>query len=247
MAVKRKFHFPMSTLLYEADLIITATEGQPAFATKRLPKDFVSGIRGKLTDLGGEASTKQARDAKTGDLTKEQNDAIVEMLDLFGKAKESAKRAFPAQKVKLHQEFQVGVQEPNDLGSVLGRARTVLASAKTEANAAALEAKGWIAEDTANFEAFIKQVGDIDKAQQDSESIKITGTDDRNTAANALYDDLLTIQNAANIEWSDKDHNNRGTRDSFRFDTFPPKAAETKAAPPSGPGGSSSTASKPNP
>jgi hypothetical protein len=235
----------MSTLLYEADLIITAAEGQPAFATKRLPKDFVTGIRGRLTDLGGKASAKQSQAATTGDLTQKQNDAVVEMLDLFGKVKETAKRAFVGQDVKLREEFQVGVNSPYDLGAVLQRAKIVLAAAKSASNAAALKEKGWVESDTADFETVIKEVAAVDKSQQASQTISIAGTDDRNTAANALYDDLLTIQNAANIEWSEKDENNRGTRDSFRFETFPPpKAAETKAAPPTGPGGSTSTISK---
>src|SRR5205823_5902132 len=148
---------------------------------------------------------KQAQAAQTGGLTQQQNDSIARMLELFGNVKDTAKRAFAGQDVKLRQEFQIGVNDPNDLGSILGRAKIVLASAKTAANASALKDKGWIADDTTEFEAVIKQVGDIDKSQQDSQSVAITGTDDRNTAANSLYDDLLTIQNAANIEFSSKD------------------------------------------
>jgi hypothetical protein len=83
----------------------------------------------------------------------------------------------------------------------------------------------------------IKQVGDIDKSQQDSQSVAITGTDDRNTAANSLYDDLLTIQNAANIEFSNSDPNNRGTRDAFRLGIFPPAGGSAKPPPPPTPPG----------
>ena len=242
MAVKRKFTFPMSTLLYEGDLIITATEGQAAFATKRLPANFVTDVRTKLTDLGGKTSAKQAQAAQTGGLTQQQNDSIARMLELFGNVKDTAKRAFAGQDVKLRQEFQIGVNNPNDLGSILGRAKIVLASAKTAANAAALKDKGWIVDDTTEFEAVIKQVGDIDKSQQDSQSVAITGTDDRNTVANSLYDDLLTIQNAANIEFSSKDSGNRGTRDAFRLGIFPPAGGSAQPAPPTPP-----APPKPNP
>jgi hypothetical protein len=243
MAVKRKFKFPMSTLLYEGDLIITTTEGQAAFATKRLRDKFVPAARTKLVELGGKGVAKQTQAAQTGDLTQEQNDSIARMLELFGNAKDSAKRAFPGQDVKLRQEFKIGVNDPNDLGSILDRAKIVLASAKTAANAAALKEKGgWVATDTTEFEAVIKQVGDIDKAQQESQRIAITGTDDRNTAANSLYDDLLTIQNAANIEWPASNANNRGTRDAFRLGSFPPAggSAQPPASPPPAP-------PKPNP
>jgi hypothetical protein len=242
MAVKRKFNFPMSTLLYEGDLIITATEGEAAFATKRLPANFVTATRTKLGELGGKGAAKQAQAAQTGDLTQGQNDSIARMLELFGNAKDSAKRAFAGQDVKLRQEFKIGVNDPSDLGSILDRAKIVLAYAKTAANAAALKDKGWIAADTTEFEAVIKQVGDIDKAQQESRRIAITGTDDRNTAANSLYDDLLTIQNAANIEWPSSTESNRGTRDAFRIGTFPPAGGSAQPPPPTPP-----TPPKPNP
>lgn len=231
MAVKRKFHFPMSTLLYEGDLIITAAEGQTAFATKRLPANFVTDARAKLTSLGGMAAAKQQL-GQSGDLTQQQNDGIVEMLDLFGKAKETAKKAFAGQDVKLGEEFQVGINKPKDLGSILGRAKIVLASCQDAANATALQAKGWIASDTTDFQAAIKSVGDIDKQQLDSQNVAIAGTDDRNAAANDLYDALLTSQNAANIEWPEKDANNRATREAFRLASFPPSSGPSKGGTP---------------
>lgn len=66
MTVKRTFHFPMSTLLYEADLILSAAEDQPAFTAKRLPADFVSTARANLVALGGRAATRRKRPVKPG-------------------------------------------------------------------------------------------------------------------------------------------------------------------------------------
>ena len=71
-------------------------------------------------------------------------------------ARETAKRAFKGQDVKLREEFQVGVNKPNDLGSVLQRARIVLASLQKAANTAALAGKGWLAADTQTLEAAIE-------------------------------------------------------------------------------------------
>jgi hypothetical protein len=122
MAVKRKFKFPMSTLLYDGDFIITTTEGQAAFATKRLPANFVTATRTKLVDLGGKGAAEQAQAAQTGDLTQGQNDSIARMLELFGNAKDSAKRAFAGQDVKLRQEFKIGVNDPSDPGPGQNRA-----------------------------------------------------------------------------------------------------------------------------
>ncbi len=52
MAVKRKFTFAMSTLLYDGDLILTAAEGQGAFEAKRLAKNLLTTARGIWTSLG---------------------------------------------------------------------------------------------------------------------------------------------------------------------------------------------------
>src|SRR5205814_9880098 len=114
------------------------------------------------------------------------------VLDLFGKAKDSAKRAFAGQTVKRKNEFQIGVNDPADLGSVLSRAGIVLASARRAENAGPLKSKGgYIASDADELEAAIKRVSDVDKAPQASQSVSIAGTNARNTAANELYAKLL--------------------------------------------------------
>ena len=110
MAVKRKFTCKMSTLLYDGDLILTAAEGQPAFVAKRLVAGLLTTARGLWSALGGKGSSAQAQISATGTLTKEQNAAIHDMLDWFGKLKDSAKRAFGGDEVKLREEFQVGDQ-----------------------------------------------------------------------------------------------------------------------------------------
>lgn len=223
MPVKRKFTFPMSTLLYQADLILTAAEDQPAFVTKRLSTELMSQARTILEGLGGAGSSAQAQQTKTGHLTKVQNDHITEMLDLFGKLKDSAKRAFPGEQVKLRESFQVGINEPADLASILGRAKKGRDAALDAANAAALRAKGgWIGDDTTALSTAIGNAGLLDKQQQASVIVQIAGTDARNTAANTLYDNLLTIQNAADIEWPARQETNRAVRESFRMPGFPP-------------------------
>jgi hypothetical protein len=41
--------------------------------------------------------------------------------------------------VKLHQEFQVGINSPHDLGSILSRADIILASVQNAANLSTLK------------------------------------------------------------------------------------------------------------
>ena len=247
MAVKRNFTFPMSTLLYEADLILTAAEDKTSLATKRLKKKLLKDSRNLLGQLSGKGSSAQAQKADVSELTQKQNDAIVDLLELFGNLKTAAKEAFKGQDVKLRDEFQVTINSPNDLASILNRARKAGDASKKAENTGPLKDKGgWIADDSTKLDASIKAVGDIDKDQQSSQVIQIAGTDARNTAANTLNDNLRTIQSAANLEWPEKDPNNRASRESFRIGIFPPSGGSSSKGKTS-PAGTSGTPPKSTP
>ena len=100
-----------------------------------------------------------------------------------------------------------------------------------EENAAALAAKGWIAGDTTALAAAITAVENGETGQELGKTVRIAATDERNGAANDLYEGLLTIQNAANIQWPERVEANRAVRREFRLDVFPPGPAAVKAAP----------------
>jgi hypothetical protein len=137
-------------------------------------------------------------------------------------ARETAKLAFPGQTVKLHQEFQVGVNTPHDLGSVLGRADIILASVQNAANLPTLKLKAWTDAETASFVAARGNFGTVEQAQaQDKGGAKVSTTVKNQDAAD-LYERLLTIQHAANLQWPETDPANAGFRDQFRLNTFPP-------------------------
>ena len=128
----------MSTLVKEGGLIVAAAESHAAEINRRLGAEAVGSTRTVLDSLSNRTSTQAKRTADLGDLTEEQGDHLVVLLDLFGQAKDSAKRAFQGQEVKLGSEFKVGVNTPADLASVLERATVVAASCAKEENVAAL-------------------------------------------------------------------------------------------------------------
>jgi hypothetical protein len=62
----------------------------------------------------------------------------------------------------------------------------------------------------------------------------VTTTKDADAAD--LYERLLTIQNAADLQWPVSNPANAGIRDQFRLNTFPPASTTTTpAAPPTPP------------
>lgn len=153
----------------------------------------------------------------------------------MNQARKTAKLAFPKQDVKLHQEFQVGVHTPHDLGSVLGRADIILASVQNAANLPVLKLKGWTDAETAAFVAARANFGTFEQVQQVAQGGAKVSTTTKNADAADLYERLLTIQNAANLQWPESDPANAGIRDQFRLNTFPPAGGGGPATPPTPP------------
>jgi hypothetical protein len=215
-------------LTQEADYILDAAEAHATDIDPRLEPDHVANMRTALGLVTGGTSTQKSKAATVGTLTDEQNSDLVALTDLVTRAKESAKRAFAGQDVKLRSEFQVGINSPSDLGSVLSRARIVRDACLNAANAAALGRKGWIAGDTTALSAAIEALDTKDDTQEGGKVDKAAATAARNQAANELYEGLLTIQNAANNQWPVRNGDNTAIRAEFRLGIFPPKQGRKK-------------------
>ena len=232
MNVTLNFHFPIALLLDQGDKIVAAAEAHTAI-NARLPANYASATRTLIGDVVSGDATQKGDVGEIGTLTLAQNDALKILLNLVASAKDTAKRAFKANDTKLHAEFQVGTNKPTDLASVLERARIVSASLKVAGNLTALTAKGWLPADTTKIDDAITTLGGADGTQETAKSDKLGDTGARNTDANDLYERLLTIQNAANLQWPDTDSANISIRDQFRLGKFPPRGGA--ASPPTPP------------
>ena len=156
-------------------------------------------------------------------MSKAQLDKIHAFHLLIANAKDTAKLAFPGQIVKLRQAFQVGVHKPHDLQSQLQRGRTVLASMQAVENVAALTTKGWTADETTALNTAITALENDKTLLEAAKDAGIGSTGQKNVLADDLYDRLLTVQNAANLQWPESDPANAQTRADFRLGKFPPK------------------------
>lgn len=221
MARKLKFSFPLPTLLHEGDAICDAAEAKAAALAKRLPAAFVTGTRSLLDAVSGQNTAQKSGAGGVGSLTKEQNEKLAKLEKLMAAAKATAKKAFRGQAVKLREQFQVSADQPKDLASVLARARIIEASCRE--TAAALQAKGWLAADTQKLAGAVAALDSADDTQETAKQTKKGTTADRNEQANELYERLLTIQNAADLEWPADVTGNEAVRGQFRLGTFPPK------------------------
>jgi hypothetical protein len=223
------FHFPVATLTYNGSLIVTAAEAHSEIVA-RLPAGYISDtatLLGKITaDIAGQKNAQ----GELGNLTAGQSASLGTLLQCMNQARRTAKLAFPGQTVKLHQEFQVGVNQPTDLGSILSRADIIIAS--VQKNLAALQLKGWTDAETAAFTAARQAFGAAMPAQQTAKGGAKDSTTTKNADATALYEKLLAIQNAADLQWPAADPANAGVRDEFRLNTFPPASSSGNATTP---------------
>jgi hypothetical protein len=229
------FHYPLNLLLKEGDLILTAAEQNAVALAERLPDPFLADTRTLLTKVGCDQTDQKSAAGGLGTLTLAQDAAAKVMRQIFADAKETAKKAFKGNDVKLREEFQVGIDKPHGLDAVLGRARIVLASLKNPANIPALSAKGWIASDTAKLEAALGALTNADNTQEDAKGDKLKSTGTRNRDANDLDDRIETIQHAAHLHYPENDPANAGIRAKFRLGIFPPAGGSAKPPTPPAP------------
>ena len=214
------FQIEPELLLKEAELILNAARKHSAEITRRLGGTVVAEAARKWTALAARSKEVES-DVVT---TLNQNRAA--MADIFSQLKATARRAFKGQKEKLIREFKTGIDRQYTLSHDIERARVVCAWCALPENAAALASQGWIAEDTAAFSAAIEGVvRDAQRRAQRSAQLY-----DLRTAiyalSNGLYEDLRTIQNAANIQWPVRFTANEAVRAKFRLEVFPSKMRE---------------------
>jgi hypothetical protein len=227
MADNLNIHFPFADLLRSGDLILTAGEGDVAVIA-RLPDKYLADSRTLWKNLGGADALKAQLHGASGDLTKEETAKRKVLEPLMAALKETAKKAFKGADVKLHDEFQVGINEPHDTASVLRRAGIMLASAQNTANAAALKLKAWGDADTKKLETAIGAFRTTDTVHETAKLDAGDATGKRNRDANDLYDQLQTIQNAASLEYPDTDSSNAPKRAAFLLGKFPPHGGNKK-------------------
>jgi hypothetical protein len=217
----QRIHMPTAILTHNGSLIIAAAENHAEIAA-RLPAGYVAAADTLCQKVGADVSTQKTAKGELGNLTTGQIKNLATLHTCMAQAAKTAKLAFPGQTVKLHQEFQTGAHDTNDLGSYLGRVDIVLASVKNAANLAAFKLKGWTDAETTAFQAARDAFGPAEQVRTQS----IGGAKDTTTTKNAdaatLYENLLTIQNAADLQFPASDPMNAGVRGEFLLGTFPP-------------------------
>ncbi len=228
MSTKRKFTFAVSTLTRTAGLLKSALAdaAYAAAMTARLGAGFAADFDAKISAIANAGNNQSGQTGTLADLTEAQRGQFEEMERLTAGARRSARLAFPGEKTRLHEEFQIGEDEPKTLAAETERAGKIHAACLR--HAAALAAKGWISADTTLLGQTIAALGGADLQQEEALDDRKGMTNEKVIAANALYEACLTIQNAARLQYpAKKDASGNAMhvteRARFLLDEFPPR------------------------
>ena len=227
-------HMPTAILTHQGGLIIAAGIAMPAVAA-RLPAGYLTAANTLCTKVSGDVTGQKTAKGELGNLTTAQQQNLATLHSCMAQAAKTAKLAFSGQTVKLHQEFQIGSHDSNDLASFLSRCDTVLGSVTNAANFAALTLKGWTDAETTAFQTARTAFGPAEQFRTQSIGGAINTTTTKNTDAATLYENVLTIQNAADLQFPASNPANAGVRGQFLLGIFPPDHGGNHTPPPASP------------
>jgi hypothetical protein len=225
-----RIHCPVSVISYNGNLILAAAQKYPKVAA-RLPATYLAETAACLGKLPADMTGQKIAKGETGNLTLAQQANLTLLLHCMSQARKTAKLAFAGQKVKLHQEFQIGLHDSHELGAVLSRADIVLAAVQTPANLPAMKLKGWTDAETQTFTTVRNTFPASTTTQQSGQSDAKKATGMKATDAAIAYEHIITIQNAADLELPATNPANAPARAEFKLGLFPPDHHVAPAAP----------------
>jgi len=237
MARNHKFSITLAELVRGGKSILDAAVKYAQPLAARLQVSRVTQLQGLLDTVNTASTGQKTAVGEVGTLTLQQNAALKEVERLMSEARNFAKRAFPGQTVKLHEQFQVGMaknkaHEHNDLAVITQRARIILANCVEPTNAAALAGKGWLAADSTALDTAITALCTVDETQESGKGVSKGETEMVTQAANDLYDGLLDIQLIAGKVFPAGNPVNTPIRGEFRIGTFPGVTHSKPGTPP---------------
>ncbi len=237
-SVNRSFGFPIPSLYGEAQRLLTAlqdaTIAAPVIA--RLPATFVADFAAQVALVAQHGTDQSSAKGMTNALTLTKGQAALAYRQIAAYARRCAVLAYPGQGPLLRSEFSVGVHRPQDLHSVLDRARTLLTAVQTHATD--LAPHGWIAADATALADAIDALEAAGGSQSTAADVKLGATAQLHGGSNALYKMCRAVQHTAGIVYPaakvSSDPTIVAVRARFLLDEFPTRfhaARKSPAAP----------------
>jgi len=232
---RRSFTFSFGTLQRDAQRLLEAlhepTLGAPVVT--RLPATFVADFTAQIALAAKLGTDKCGAIGTLATHTLAQQQALAEFARLASIARRAATLAFPGDDTLLRSEFMFGVHRPEDIPSLLDRARAFVAACQKYPDPLALH--GWSAADTVELEAALTAATNAGHEQGNASDAKLGTTARRIDAVNLLYKQCLVVQIGARKVYSPAqvlaDASLVEGRARFLLDEFPPCTRASASAP----------------
>jgi len=209
-----------------------STIGAPVVA--HLPATFVADFTAQIDSSAQSVVDQSGALGAVRGFTTAQTTTVQELLRRMAAARRAATFAFPDQDALLHDEFQVGVHRPQDLASVVQRARKLLAACA--AHAADLAPHGWSPAAQTALASAIDAAANGTVEQSVAADAKQGLTGQRNLTANTLYNQCRALQSVADMVYpaalATRDATALEARARFLMGEFPSRGSAPVASTP---------------
>jgi hypothetical protein len=230
----RSFRFSIGTLLRDAQRLSGAlydsTVAPPM--VDYLSAASVADFTAQIALVAKLADDQSGAFGSVSTLTASQQKARRDLLRQTKATRRKAKFVFAGQTTVLHSEFQVGSPTSRTLAATLDRSRKTLAAARKYA--ADLAGRGWPSNITDRLGQAVDSLMAIDLMHESTKDAKEGLTAQFITAANLLYEQCITVQDAARVIYPNDEVPAQPitveARGRFLLGQFPPVARATTAA-----------------
>jgi hypothetical protein len=224
---RRGFPFSTSTLLGAAQQLQGAlqdgTLGTPPLVA-HLSATFVVDFPAQIALVVKLGTDQGEAIGAASSLTVAQARAKADFVHLAARSRRIARLTFPGQPTLLSSEFQVGIFEPQGIDSILERGLSLVTACQL--HAAELAPKNWSPASTEQLAAALEALTELNRAQDGALNDKVGLTAQRSAAANLLYQQCVTLQNAAIAVYASAtaaaDASTARAREHFLIGAFPP-------------------------
>jgi hypothetical protein len=232
---RRGFPFSTSTLLGAAQQLQGAlqdgTLGTPPLVA-HLSATFVADFTAQIALVAKLGTDHGEAVGSASSLTVAQTRALADYVHLSARARRIARLTFKGQPTLLSSEFQVGVFAPSGIDSILERGASLVTACQSHAEE--LAAKNWSPASTEQLETALETLTELNRTQDGALNDKVGLTAQRSAAANLLYEQCVTLQNAAIAVYASAtaaaDPSTVRAREHFLIGAFPPaKKVRAKA------------------
>ena len=118
------FHGPVAILIHSGEVILGALNTHANDLKDRVSADSINAATTALNQLTANGAGQKNNQGSAGNSTQDEKAKLAEVQKQLSCVRPCARCAFKGKNVMLRDSFQIGVNKPNDVASVIARSPT---------------------------------------------------------------------------------------------------------------------------